>query len=150
MFLDPVATQFIYKFSTAAHLLTGNEWQPFAKKNFAKTAQLNTNSASAEIVKKLLYNRGIPFDQWVFILPNYNNYPVLATWKMVIKYSATLFLSDDVKIFDATLNWCVFFFHEGCLFWGKDNVYDAADDQKRIEEMNERKRKSPDFKHPFL
>jgi len=72
------------------------------------------------------------------------------TWKMLIKYSDCLFIMDDVMVFDNTLNWCLFFFHEDKMFFGKDNIYDPTEDLKRMEELNERKRKYPDFKHPYL
>ena len=101
-------------------------------------------------LKKWLYKRGISFGTWVFVLENSNDQAILTTWKMVVKYSSELFIMPDMMVFDRTLNWCLFYFHEGKLFFGKDNIYDATDDYKTMEEHNERKKNFPQFKHPYL
>ena len=153
LFLDKAASKYIYEFSSDAHLMTGGLWDPFAKGNFKQVEEFSNFSRtpeSNERLKKWLFNRGIPFPTWVFVLLNGNEGPLLMTWKMLIKYSDCLFIMDDVMVFDNTLNWCLFFFHEDKMFFGKDNIYDATEDLKRMEELNERKRKYPDFKHPYL
>lgn len=43
---------------------------------------------------------------------------------MVIKYWEGLFFADDIAIFDQSLNWCLYFFHEDYLYFGKDNTFD--------------------------
>jgi len=152
LFLDKAAANYIFEFSEAAHLTTGGFWDPFEKGNFKYVEEYGDFSGSGESRQRLnkwLYHRGIAFRTWVFVLSN-NDHPVLTTWKMVIKYSDTIFGIDDVMIFDQTLNWCLIFFHEDRMFFGKDNVYNPAEDEKRMEELNERKRKYPLFRHPYL
>jgi hypothetical protein len=152
LFLDKPAAKFIYEFSASAKLVTGDIWQPFVKGNFKKVERFSDFSDTAESkqeLKKWLFHRGIAFQTWVFVLPNYNDYPILTTWKMVIKYSGSLFFSDDVTIFDTSLNWCLFFFHEDELFFGKDNIYDPTEDYQKMEALNEVKKKYPQFKFPY-
>lgn len=153
LFLNKASGKYIYDFVASAKLLTGDLWEPFAKGNFKTVEQFSDFSGTAEskqALKKWLFNRAIPFKAWVFVLPNYNDYPILTTWKMIIKYSGNLFFADDITIFDNSLNWCLFFYHEGHLFFGRDNVFDPSDDYKKMEEMNERKKNFPQFKHPYL
>jgi len=153
LFLDEGAGKYIFEFSSASHLTTGGMWDPFAKGNFKtveKFTDFSRTPESDQKLKKWLYSRGISFPSWVYVLFNSNEGPILMTWKMLIKYSADIFRMDDVMVFDNTLNWCLFFFHEDQLFFGKDNIYDPAEDNKRMEELNERKKKFPPFKHPYL
>lgn len=154
LFLDPAASNYLYSFSgPAANLMTGDLWDPFAKGNFQireEFTDFRRNEESSQHLKKWLYQRGIPFATWVFVLPNGSNEPVLTTWKIVVKYAPDLFLADDVMVFDRTLNWCLFFFHEDKLFFGKDNCYDPAEEEQRMKALNERKQKYPQFPHPYL
>jgi len=152
LFLDKGATKFIYEYCSSAKLIADDLWQPFSKGNF-KTIEEYSNFSDTEEskqeLKKWMFNRGIEFQNWVFVLPNYNDYPILTTWKMVIKYSDDLFHSDDITIFDKTLNWCLFYFHHDKMFFGKDNIYDPTDDYKKMEALNEVKKKYPQFKFPY-
>jgi len=153
LFLDPVASEYIWSFSTAAHLLTGGLWAPFEKGNFKEVDEFNQfyhTSESEKFLKKWLYEKGIAFSTGVFLLEESNNQAILTTWKMVVKYAAELFISNDLMLFDKTLNWCLIYFHHDQLFFGRGNVYDASEDDKRAEAMNERKKKFPQFKHPYL
>lgn len=153
LFLDEDASKYIFEFSTSAHLITGGLWDPFAKGNFKtveKFADFSRTPGFGQRLKKWLYARGIPFRNWVYVLFNSNEVPMIMTWKMLIKYAEHLFVLDDVMVFDNTINWCLFFFHEDQIFFGKNNIYDPAEDNRRMEELNERKKKFPPFKHPYL
>lgn len=153
LFLNKDAGKFIFDFSEAAHMLTGGPWDPFAKGNFKSVVKFSEFSRTPETnqqLKKWLYSRGIPFSSWVFVLFNGSGEPMLMTWKMLIKYCRNLFEVDDVMVFDSTLNWCLFFFHEDHLFFGRDNIYNADEDQKRMEDLNEKKKNFPQFRHPYL
>ncbi len=153
LFLDVVASKYIWSFSNAAHLLTGGLWAPFEKNNFKEVDEFNQfygTSESEQFLKKWLYKRGIAFNTWVYLLEESNNQVILTTWKMVVKYAADLFISNDLMLFDKTLNWCLIYFHHNQLFFGRGNVYDASEDDKRAEELNERKKNFPQFKHPYL
>lgn len=152
LFLNKEGSRFVDQLGASAHLLTGDVWDPFEKGNFKTVETFNTfyyDGSHKQELKKWLYQRGIPFRSWTFVRFNGNDDPMMMTWKMVIKYCTDLFIMNDVMIFDQTRNWCLFFFHEDKLFFGKDNIYDNTDDEKMMEELNERKKKFPLFKHPY-
>lgn len=153
LFLDKVAEKYIYDFASAARLLTGGFWAPFEKGNFKTVEEFDEfygTQASKQGLKKWLFGRGIAFDTWVFVLSDGAWEPMLMTWKMMVKYVEHIFFSGDVVVFDATTNWCLVYFHENKMFFGKDKFFDPTEDEQRMKELNERKEKYPDFKHPFL
>lgn len=129
-FLDEKADKYIFEFLGNARILTGNKWEPFVKGNF-KTVETFDDCRHVEgnlqELKKWLFNRGIPFKNEVYILPDGGWQPILTTWKMTIKYAADLFFSSDVVVFDNSLNWCLFYYSHNKFFFGKDNVYNPAD-----------------------
>lgn len=150
--LDEQAADFIFRFTEQAHLTTGGFWNPFEKGNFKHVDQFADFFGDADSIQKLkkwLYNRGIPFSNWVFVLAN-NPYPIYTTWKMVLKYADTIFGYDDIIVFDRTINWCLTYYHEDIMFFGRDNVYDNTGDYLTMEALNERKKQYPGFKHPYL
>ena len=153
LFLDKTAEKYLYEFVEKARMLSNGGWAPFENGNF-KTVEQYSHSADLEknnpLLKKWLYNRAIPFGNWVFVLCDSNNEPLLMTWKMLIKYASDIFLIGDAMVFDQTINWCLFNYHDGELSFGKDNVYDPSGDEVYMKELNERKKKYPQFKHPYL
>lgn len=60
---------------------------------------------------------------------------------MVIKYSEGLFFSEDLIIFDETLNWGLFYFHEDTLFYGTEKIYDKEFEFEKMKELNDLKNK---------
>jgi hypothetical protein len=151
-FLDVSAKKFIHELLVTARIMTGNVYDPFAKGNFKTVDSFTGFSRTgplADALRKWVYRRGVPFAREVFVVPNYNDYPVLTTWKMVVKYAPELFNHDDIAVFDRSLSWCLFCFHEGEVFFGRDPFYDPAEDEEAIQKLNERKQKYPDFRHPF-
>ncbi len=152
LFLDKAASKFMYDLLESSKLITGGLWSPFAKGNFKTVEEFSNFSdleESKQQLKKWLFQRGIPFQNWVFVLPNYNDYPMLTTWKMIIKYGSRMFFADDITIFDASLNWCLLYYHDDKLSFGKDNIYDNTEDYKVMEAYNEMKKKYPQFKYPY-
>lgn len=148
LFLDKKADHFIYTYAASADLVSDDPSNPFSRNNF-KVVEEFEELANEPKLKKWLYKRGIPFKTWVFVLPTYNDYPVFTTWKMVLKYNETIFLSSDVLIFDKTINWCLFYFHHDHLFFARDNIYDPSERYKKMEQLNEVKRKYPNLKFPY-
>lgn len=139
-FKDQIAGDFLYKYFKASKFHTGPMWEPFKKKNFKYVEKIAADE-DAQTIKKWLYNRGIPFAKWVYVLPNYSNVPLMMTWKMVIKNYETLFFADDVVIFDETNQWCLSYWHEDELFFGKINSTDPEIGYNEIEQMNGLERK---------
>lgn len=149
-FLSKKANAYLNEYLEASKLVTGPIWNPFEQRNFQLTEEFADLSDDAGL-KKWLYNRGIPFKNWVLMLPNYHDHSVLLTWKMVVKYAPEFFgQMDDIVIFDQSNNWCLFYFHEEHLFFGKGNIYDPNLGYQEAEQLNELKRKYPKFKHPLL
>lgn len=152
-FLSPEATDYLFDYIHIVQLITGGGWDPFAKGNFKTVETFHAfygENKSRELLKKWLYHRGLPFSTMVFLLQNSNEPAILTSWKMILRYAPFIFPGDDVLVFDKTLNWCLFYYHENELFFGKDNVYDPAEDEKKMEALNERKKKFPQFRHPYL
>lgn len=87
---------------------------PFQAKQQFKEDQFIIEDNKVEL-NKWLYNRGIPFDHYVFVYPDRSGHAVMMTWKMVIKYSGGLFFAEDLYIFDQTSNWLLSFNHNDIL-----------------------------------
>ena len=153
IFLDKDAEKYIFQFASSAHLTTGGFWDPFAEGNFKTVDELEAlyqTEQSNQELKKWLFNRGIQFATWVFVLGETLGPPMLMTWKMLIKYVNDIFFGNDVMVFDSTLDWCLVYFHENRLFFGKDRFYDPSANEQMTRELNERKKQYPRFRHPFL
>ncbi|QNA46594.1 hypothetical protein [Lacibacter sediminis] len=153
LFLDKTAEKYLYEFVENARMLSNGGWAPFEKGIF-KTVEQYEHAVDLQenipLLKKWLYNKGIPFGNWVFVLCDSNEQPLLMSWKMLIKYAYDIFLIGDTLLFDPSRNWCVFNYHEGQLFFAKDNIYDPSAMELYLQELNERKKKYPQFKHPYL
>ena len=151
-FLSQEATDYLFDYVHIVQLITGGGWDPFAKGNFKTVETFHAfygDEEGRQLLKKWLYRRGLPFSNRVFLLQNSNESAILTTWKMLLRYAPFIFPGDDVLVFDKTLNWCLFYYHENKLFFGKDNVYDSSEDEKKMEALNERKKKFPQFRHPY-
>ncbi|MES2062162.1 MAG: hypothetical protein V4456_09600 [Bacteroidota bacterium] len=144
IFLDKTATKFLYDYLALTKFIASND-NPFSKGNF-KTVDQYTEMTNESGLKKWLYNRFIPFKGEVFLL---GDDCILTTWKIIVKYAPDLFFSNDMIVFDRTLNWCLFYFHHDHLFFGKDNIYDTTNDQIKMEEINKLKKLYPNMSFPY-
>ncbi|MDB5253362.1 MAG: hypothetical protein JWP27_2531 [Flaviaesturariibacter sp.] len=151
-FLAAKATTYLHQLIETARIMTGPPWDPFAKGNFRSVDKHHGYSATgplADDMRKWIYRRGLPFAAPVFVVPNFNEHAVMTTWKMVVKYAPDVFNHDDIAVFDHTFRWCLFGFHEGTLFFGKDPVYDPTEDEQAMQALNKRKQEFPMFRHPY-
>lgn len=147
-FLDREAGDFLYRYFEASSFHTGPMWKPFEKHNFRYTDQVSVGEDPAPI-KKWLYNRGIPFSTWVYVIPGFSSHPMMMTWKMVVKHCELLFFGNDLVFFDETNQWCLTYWHEDELFFGKINTTDPEIGYQRVAQMNEMEQKYPGYKHPL-
>ena len=147
-FLNKEASDFLYKFFDVSQFHTGPMWEPFQKGNFKYVDQVSLNE-DENVLRKWLYNRGIPFSKWVYVLPNYGKGTAMMTWKMIIKNSESLFFGDDIVVFDETNQWCLSYWHEDEMFFGRTNIIDPEIGYNEFEEMNKLERKHPNYKHPL-
>jgi hypothetical protein len=150
-FLNPAASTYMYELLGASYLLTGGPWHPFAADNFKTVDRFDMPATpdSTQLLKKWLFNRGIAFQATVYMLPMFDDGPLVTNWKMLIKYSADFFSRDNVVVFDNSLNWCLYYHHDNYLLFGKGNMYDASKDLKMMEDAIEKKKKFPGYKPPY-
>ena len=117
------------------------------------------HEGSEQQVKKWLYRRGIPFDRKV-LLSVQPTRGFAITWKMVIKYSSRIFISDQT-VFDKTLNWWLTYHHDGDFHFCQNPIYgpeqgyrDWAENQRMIQEFRDTARlaegRQKFSKNPFL
>ena len=101
--------------------------QPFTQGFFADVVStpLRGHDDDAEIrrVRKWLYRRGVPFKHQVFLSWS-DTEAVVTTWKMVVRYWNDLWYpeSDDLAVFDASLSWALFLWHEEEAFFASRPV----------------------------
>ncbi|MFN7602473.1 MAG: hypothetical protein ACK5R0_13855 [Bacteroidota bacterium] len=156
-FLNPIASSMLNNFLWSScmlegldpHKYDGKTWNPFRKNYFREMDEFRIVMDCDSAIKKWLFARGIPFDKYVFIDSVRSGQSVMLTWKMVIKYWEGLFFADDLTIFDETLNWGLFYFHESHLYYGQTNIFNPEEKIKEMEELNELKKKYPFLKFPY-
>ncbi|MGG5487252.1 hypothetical protein [Gaetbulibacter sp. PBL-D1] len=138
-FLNKKGTKIVKEYLNYSKMLgysTGTEWSPFTKGYFKTEKKFLVTIDCDSEIKKWLYNLGIPFDKYVFVDSDNSGQSIMLTWKMVIKYWEGMFWDTDLTIFDGSLNWALFYYHESQLFFGKDNVFDQEAEFKKNLEQN--------------
>ena len=138
-FLNQKASEFVSEYFESSKL-SDNWTEPINKKYFRKIEKFEINDNTKEL-KKWLFNRKIPFDNFVFLNRDRSNHVVMLTWKMVIKYCEGIFFSEDLFIFDQSLNWCLSFYHENEITFGSEKIYRKEFYYKKTEVNNELKNK---------
>ena len=136
-FLNNEASEFIRNYFDSSKMVTGPSWKPFNERYFKTIQEFVVTESSEKEIKKWLYNKPIPFDKFVFIYGDRSGQEIVLTWKMVVKYWEGLFFADDLIIFDETLNWGLFYFHEDRLYYGTDKIYDKEFEYEKTRELNE-------------
>ena len=138
-FLNKEASLFVENYLNGSKMLTGPVWKPFNERYFKTVEAVEVTEEFQEGIKKWLYKKPIPFDKWVYLHGDRSGQAVTLTWKMVIKYWDGLFWADDLILFDETLNWGLFYFHEDVLFYGYEKCFDKAYEYEKTLELNELK-----------
>ena len=92
-------------------------------RNKDMTAILDDNEKE---VTKWLYHRAIPFNKKVYLSWDDEN-GMITKWKFVVKYWDSIFYSgsDDLTVFDKSLEWALLFFHENEIYFGTNNDYES-------------------------
>ena len=140
-FLNDEAGEFVRNYINSSKMVTGPLWKPFNERYFKIIHEFEVIENCEKEIKKWLYNKSIPFDKFVYIEGDRSGQIVMLTWKMVIKYWEGLFFANDLIIFDETLNWGLFYFHEDRLYYGTDKIYDKEFEYEKTRELNELKKK---------
>ena len=74
---------------------------------------------SEHLAKKWLYERGLPFEQDVYVSWDTNT-AAITTWKMLVKYWTDFDYGDDLVVVDQSLSWILVFFHYDYIQFGTD------------------------------
>jgi hypothetical protein len=138
-FLNQEATDFVKKYFDSSMIC--KSWTVPINDCYFKNIEEFKIDNNNEDLKKWLYNRKIPFDKFVFLNEDRSNSIVMMTWKMVIKYCEGIFFSEDCFLFDQSLNWALFYYHEDVITFGSEKIYDKEIYYKKTEINNELKLK---------
>lgn len=122
-FLNEKGTNLISEFLDSSKMTQGFPFEPF-KNYFKKVDKFGITENRQNEIKKWLYSKGIPFSKYVFIDSDRSGQSVMLTWKMVIKYWEGIFFVDDLIIFDGSLEWGLFYYHEDEIYFGTDKIFD--------------------------
>lgn len=139
-FLNEEASAFIRNYINNSKMYTGPSWKPFNDKYFKTIEAFEVTENCESEIKKWLYSKPIPFEKMVYVYGDPSGQEIALTWKMVIKYWEGLFFADDLIIFDESLNWGLFYFHEDRLFFGSDKIYDKEFEYEKTLELAKLKR----------
>ncbi|MES2516662.1 MAG: hypothetical protein V4585_01060 [Bacteroidota bacterium] len=139
-FLNEEASKFVRDYINSSKMITGPLWKPFNERYFKTIEEFQVIEHGENEIKKWLYNKSIPFDKFVYIYGDSSGQEITMTWKMVIKYWEGLFFADDLIIFDETLNWGLFYFHEDTLFFGMAKIYEKEYEYEKTMELDKLKK----------
>ncbi len=79
-----------------------------------------------DVLKKRLYERGLPFQSDALLLPIFKTKDepaVLTSWKMVVKYAPTFFSSDNLMVLGPKLKWCLYYYHDEILTFARGRSF---------------------------
>jgi len=128
--LDKPAAKFLWDYISASNL---HAQVPFKNGFFRTVVKTKVLLNNTQEIKKWLYRLGIPFDKMVYLSWQPHD-GMVVPWKMVVKYSEVLASGGgDLTIIDASLNWAVLFYHEGDIFLGTNEDYNADEHVKHEE-----------------
>jgi hypothetical protein len=115
--------------------------QPFTRGSFADVAstplggqRVIEGEDQTRQVLKWLYRRGMPFRHRIFLSWSETEAAV-TTWKIFVRYWDDLWYpgSDDLAVFDESLSWALFLWHEAEAFFASHPIAaDACSEGKSI------------------
>jgi hypothetical protein len=122
--LDNEAAKFLWDFIARTNLHNGI---PFKKEFFRTIEKAKILDDNNQIIKKWLYNRGLPFEKDVFLSWDQTN-AMIVPWKILIKYYTSFYYSssDDLTVIDESLNWALLFYHEDEIYFGTNTDYKSS------------------------
>ncbi|WP_419789071.1 hypothetical protein HDF18_24355 [Mucilaginibacter sp. X5P1] len=92
---------------------------PFKDGFFKITDSINVQNVKKEEVGKWLFDLDFPINDEIFLSWSPTE-AMIVPWKLLIQYFDDFYhlVSDDLTVFDQTLNWSLLFFHEGEIYYG--------------------------------
>ena len=122
--LDRNASEFLDNFISKCTL---HNQIPFKKDFFRTIDKAKITEGNEAEITKWLYRRALPFDKTVYLSWGAET-SMKTKWKFVVKYWDELFYgcSDDLTVFDESLQWSLLFFHEDELYWGTNQTFEPS------------------------
>lgn len=128
LILDKESTKKAYEGFAEKDVLCGDDgWgnTPFSKGCYQKVKKIK-GWKDETVIKKWLYECGVPFKSKAVILPVFsgeNDPAIIATWKMITKYPATFFDSDNIVVCAPSLDWCLYYHHDNIMYFASGWKY---------------------------
>lgn len=104
---------------------------PFKNNYFRTIDKAKILENNKQEIKKWLYQRGLPFDKEVYLNYDQNN-SLIVPWKIFIKYFDDFYYSDDLTIFDESLQWALLFYHEDEIYFGTKKDFVPSNNHEDI------------------
>ncbi len=119
--LDNIGAEFLSDYLDECKV---HHQMPFKKGLFRNLDKIKILDGDEKKIMKWLYKRAKPFDKEVFLCWD-NSDGMVTKWKYVVKYWDSIFYSgsDDLTIFDQSLEWALLFFHESEIYFGTNKKY---------------------------
>ena len=129
--LDKTASKFLSDYISNSTLFDNT---PFKKDFFKTIDRIRILENNEKEIKKWLYKRGFPFNKQVYLSWD-DETAMIVPWKLVIKYFDSFYYrgSDDLTIFDQSLNWAIVFFHYDDIYFGSNNNFTIDESEIDIE-----------------
>ncbi len=100
---------------------------PFKKGYFKTMDKAKIFDNNEKIIKKWLFDRGLPFKKDVYL--SWQPYiAMVVPWKLLVKYYNVFYYgtSDDLTVFDESLNWALLFYHEDEIYFGSNEKFEPS------------------------
>lgn len=99
---------------------------PFRKGFFRTIDKALVTNDNQSVIKKWLYQRGLPFDKQVYLSWQPNEALILP-WKLLVKYYEVFaHPGADLTVIDESLTWALLFYHENEIYFGTNNDYEPS------------------------
>lgn len=128
-FLNDEAKAFLASYIKDHNILTPHPNQPLNPTLFDKIEDYDIDEMSDNEIRKWLQSKPIAADSYVYIDSERSGQAVALTWKMVQTYYEGLFFSEDLLIFDQSLDWALFYHHEDYISFGQKNSLKKSNSQ---------------------
>ncbi len=114
--LEKDASKFLWSFVENTNLYKDI---PFNKDYFSTIDKAKIFEGNEKEIKKWLFQRGFPFDKKVYLSWQPEE-SMIVPWKLLIKYFDSFYYgaSDDLTVFDESLDWALLFYHEDEIYFG--------------------------------
>ena len=115
---DEIASKYLYDFLKDKNL---HDEIPFTKDFFKRIKSIEITYQNDNDIRSWLYECGIPLQQEV-ILSWSPATSMLLPWEILIKYFDSFYYpsSDDLTVFDQSLNWAILFAHYDEIYFGSN------------------------------